>query len=368
MELLDNPRGLALVADSLERASTLYLDTEFDSNRQGTELCVIQISDGTRIHLIDALRLQSLDALRPVLSAPDKEWVLHAAYQDVALLTERLRLESVPKVFDTQVAWALMSAEFSVSLPYLRFQLLGTRSGKAHQADDWRRRPLPPRQLAYAASDIEDLPELHRALVERLASLGREHLIHAASTEALRTPREAPESLSLDSFRNAWQLDVHSQAALRWLVSWYNGLGAAERASAPEVKTLLAIANRLPRNIDDLARIKGVSRRFVSSFGRTLVGEIVHAAATADAADFVPIDPPPYATFDAIRLDGWLALARAEISAELELAPELAFPSRVLKKLRQHILETGDRVAAAAALDDWRHELLAEPWRRFASG
>jgi ribonuclease D len=367
MELLDNPRGLALVAESLERASTLYLDTEFDSGRQGTELCVIQISDGTRIHLIDALRLRSLDALGPVLSAPDKEWVLHAAFQDVELLSERLRLENVPRVFDTQIAWALTSAEFSVSLPYLRFQLLGTRSGKSHQADDWRRRPLPAAQLAYAASDIEDLPALHRALVERLGSLGREHLVHAASTEPFRTPRDAPESLSLDSFRNAWQLDVHSQAALRALVTWYNDLGSADRANAPEVKTLLAIANRLPRTVDDLARIKGASRRFVSSFGRTLVSEIVRAAGTADAADFVPIDPPPYATFDAIRLDGWLAMARAELSAELRLAPELAFPSRVLKKLRQRILDTGDRAEAASALEDWRAELLAEPWRRFAS-
>jgi ribonuclease D len=302
-----------------------------------------------------------------VLAAPDTEWVLHAASQDVELLTDRLQLESLPKLFDTQVAWALSSAEFSVSLSYLRYQLLGVRTGKSHQADDWRRRPLPPAQLAYAASDIEDLPALHRALVSRLATLGREHLIHAASADALRSPRDTAESLSLDSFRNAWQLDVHSQAALRFLVSWYNGLGPGERAVAPEVKTLLSIASRLPHSVDDLSRIKGVSRRFVASFGRPVVSELVRAAAEADGSSFVPIDPPPYATFDAIRLDGWLSLARAEISAELQLAPELAFPARVLKKLRRHILETGDRAAAAEQFEDWRRELLAEPWRRFAA-
>lgn len=366
LDLVDNQRGLGLIADSLRAAPTLFLDTEFDSSRAGSTLCLLQLSDGGRIHLIDALRLRSLDALGPLFSDPEREWVLHAGTQDIGLLAERFGLKAPPRVFDTQVAWALSSAEHSVSLAYLRFRVLGVRSGKSHQTDDWTQRPLPKAQLAYAAADIEDLPSLHRALTARLARLGRQGLIHAASAESTWPSRDSGEALSIESFRNAWQLDVHSQAALRFLVDWLAALSPAERAAAPEPKTLLSLASRLPRTGAELGRIKGVSRRFATVFGDRLSSEMARAAASADTESFVPIDPPPYATFEEIRLDGWLSLARAELSAELEVAPELAFPSRVMKRLRQHILETGDRVGAAELLTGWRGELAAEPWRRFA--
>jgi ribonuclease D len=263
-------------------------------------------------------------------------------------------------VFDTQVAWALTSAEYSVSLAYLKFKLLGMRTGKPHQADDWKRRPLPKSQLAYAAADIEDLPEMHRLLRERLAEKNRGELVYEASAEATRPVRSEIEGISLDSFRNAWQLDREGQAALRHIVTWYNALDVRERENAPEMKTLLAIAARLPRTRDDLGRIKGVSRWFANERGHRFVEDLVTATASADDASFVPIDPPPYATFEEIRVDGWLARLRAEICIELEVAPELAFPGRVLKKMRQLVLETGDLRLAVGALDGWRKQLLGD--------
>ena len=246
MHWVDSQAELSRVAADLAGARALYLDTEFDSGRGETLLCLLQISGGASIHLIDTLRLSSLEALRPVLCDPELEWVVHAGSQDVALVMARVGLSEMPRVFDTQVAWALVSPEHSVSLAYLRFVLLGVRSGKAHQADDWRRRPLPQTQLAYAAQDIEDLPALRNELGRRLAESGRERFVHAASLEAVTPSAADAESLTLEGFRNAWQLDVHSQAALRWLIAWYNGLSAVERAGAPDPKTLLAIAGRLP--------------------------------------------------------------------------------------------------------------------------
>jgi ribonuclease D len=200
------------------------------------------------------------------------------------------------------------------------------RSGKSHQADDWKRRPLPASQLAYAAADVEELPALHRALRERLAARGRDELVFDASREATWPVRDEPEPLSVEDFRNAWQLDVHSQAALCFLVSWHNASSARERAQAPDPKTLLAIASRLPENATELGRIKGVNRRFAAERGEQLVLGMWRATAGADASEFVPIDPPPYATRDDVRLDGWLSLARAEISADLEAHPSWRSP------------------------------------------
>lgn len=359
MHFVDQRSGLEDAARSLEGAPRLYIDTEFESSRQGKLLCLLQISRGEELFLIDALRLRDLGPLAGVLSSTSTEWVVHAGQQDVELLVECLRLRDMPRLFDTQIAWALVGPEFSVSLAYLQFRLLGLRTSKSHQSDDWKRRPLPPAQLAYAAQDIEHLPELRRMLGERLEKLGREHAVFEASLESVQSTPESRPKLTLSSFRNAWQLDRHGQAALRYLIEWYDALDECDRSAAPEPKVLLAIASRLPESAEELSRMKGVPRRFANAQGDRLTGGMMRATAEAEAADFVPIDPPPYASFEEIRLDAWLSSMRAELCEALSVAPELAFPGRVLRRVRSSIQESGRVEAGAEALEGWRSGLLA---------
>ena len=362
MRMCDTPPALEAAASELAGAERVFVDTEFESRREGSTLCLLQISRGQQVFLVDALALADLAPLRSVLEA--SEWVLHAGREDVPLIASRVGIAAPPAIFDTQIAWALLGPEHSVSLPYLVYRVLGIRTGKAHQTDDWLRRPLPASQLAYAAGDIEHLPAIFAELEGRADELGRAAIARQASAEAVWPAAEPPGSLSLDSFRNAWQLDPESQAALRFIIDWYNGLSPAERARAPEQKTLLAIASRLPESGVDLARIKGVPKRFAAEQGNRFAGMLMRATAQANAKDFVPIDPPPYATFEDILLDGWLADVRARLCAEVGVAPELVLPNRVLRKIRGAIQESGNRAAGASALDGWRSALLAEPLSR----
>ena len=85
----------------------------------------------------------------------------------------------------------------------------------------------------------------------------------------------------------------------------------------------------------------------------------MRATAVADAADFREIEPPPYATFQEIRLDAWLARMRAELSTSLSLAPELAFPARLIKRLRRALV-ADDIDGAASELTGFRAELSRE--------
>jgi len=364
VKLIATPGDLAQLGQTLRSAEILFLDTEFESNRSGIELCLLQISDGREIFLVDAIALRDLTPLAPAFQS-GALWVLHAGQQDVMLLGERLKLSTRPRVFDTQIAWALSTVEHSVSLAYAQFRALGLRGTKAHQADDWVRRPLPPSQLAYAASDVEHLPELYRFLSQRLVALGRLDVVEAASGESVWAEAAPATLLALESFRNAWQLDHHGQAALRYLIQWFNALPEREREQAPENKTLLSLAGRLPRSVDDLQRIKGVPRSWSRELSQTLVTGLTRAAEAADATGFVPIDPPAYATKGEIRIDGWLAAARADVCVSLEVAPELALPSRIMKGLRSHLASHGTG-ELAEALDGWRKTLLAAPLAQFA--
>ena len=364
MKVIASAAELPSVTEALRAANTLFLDTEFESNRSGIELCLLQISTGTEIFLIDAIALRDLRPLRDAFQH-SALWVLHAGQQDVMLIGDRLGLQTRPRVFDTQIAWSLCTVEHSVSLAYAQFRALGLRAGKAHQADDWVRRPLPASQLAYAAADVEHLPELYAFLVERVSALGRAELALLASAETVWTEPKVTTMLSLESFRNAWQLDHRGQAALRYLIDWFNGLPEREREQAPENKTLLSLAGRLPTSLADLQRIKGVPRGWSRELGLELVRGLTRAAAAADGTGFVPIDPPPYATKRELRVDGWLAAARAELCVKLDVAPELALPSRIVKGMRSQALSEGP-ASLGQALEGWRGTLLREPLAEFA--
>ncbi len=368
-QLVETPSALEAAAQALRGADTLFVDTEFESTRESTRICLLQVraSEG-QTYLIDTLKLGALDPLREPFSAPDVEWVLHAGMQDVHLLVDRLRIPPPPSLFDTQIAWALLSPEGSVSLAYLCFRLLGLRSSKAHQADDWTRRPLGPSLLEYAASDVAYLGELRDQLGEKARALGREQIVRDASRETLSPLREPPPPLTLESFRNAWQLEPPNQAALRFIIDWHNGLSREDKERAPETKVLLSIASRLPESVDALARIKGVPRGFSERRGKAFVGELQRAAQAARAEDFVPIDPAPYATFEEIRLDGWLSAARAEVCATVKAAPELVMPGRILKNMHQAVALAGRGEAALDVLSGWRRALVEEAFLGFCKG
>ena len=182
------------------------------------------MTDGEQLYLIDTVELGDISSLADVLAHRDVTWVMHAGRQDVDLLMKALRLRRRPAIYDTQVAWSLVSAEHQVSLAYLVAVLLGIHREKGHQTDNWQRRPLSDAQLDYAADDAEDLLALYTALNERLDALNRRALVIEVSKEIFSPPPAKSEKISLSRFRNLWQLNGPQQAALSALLGWYNGL------------------------------------------------------------------------------------------------------------------------------------------------
>lgn len=369
-QLIDTAGGLDEAVRSLSaelqeaEEPRLYLDTEFESNRSGTTMCLLQVSAGGTNFLIDTLRLRELSSLRPLLSDPDVEWILHAGLQDVGLICSALKIPRAPALLDTQIAWGLMTAEASVSLAYLQYKILGVRSKKAHQADDWVRRPLQASQLRYAASDVDYLPRMTEVLLDRAAALGRTEVLYEASMDSLNPEYEPPAPLALTSFRNAWQLTAQSQAALLFLIDWYNGLPLRARAQAPEHKALLSIASRLPEDVGALSRIKGVPRGTVAEFGQRIVQGTTAAAASAKTEGFVPVEPPAYGSFEEIRLEAWLSTYKCELCVKLEFAPELVLPGRLMKRMKAGI-EADGLDGLFESLVGWRRDFLLEETRAF---
>lgn len=359
-ELVDTPARLSKAIHALQGADRLYLDTEFESTKQGSTLCLLQVSRGQCVYLIDALGLTDLTALVPVFGAP--EWVVHAGRQDVELVLSRLELEKRPTVFDTQVAWALLGAESAVSLAYLAYRVLGVRSSKALQTDDWVRRPLKGPQLEYAAADVEHLPALHAYLEKEAVARRREALVRHATSDQLWPEAEPPDRLTLASFRHAWQLGPESQSALRALVGWYGAQDPSTRVNGPEPRVLMAIAARLPTTASELERIRGIPKRWCAKHAERIIALTTEAVETAGQREFVVLTPPPYATFFDYRLGAWLEVMRADVCEKLQASPDLLLPKRLLHRIGQALVT---RTPLASVVTGWRAALVEDTLQQF---
>jgi len=369
--LIEDERGLADAVAHLEAElepgrsleQPLFLDTEFESGRQGVRLCLLQVSAGGAVFLFDALRLRTLSPLASVLARENLIWILHAGLQDIRLLEQEIPEAAPRRLLDTQVAWALLGPEYSVSLAYLEYRVCGVRADKGHQADDWVRRPIPRSQLDYAAQDVAYLPAIFGQVKARLEGLNRFDLAIAASLATLTPEPEPPRALGMGSFRNAWQLSADGLVALALLIAFYNDLPPSEQSTIGEPKVLMSLAARLPKSKDELSRIKGVNRTLTERYGDRILG-LLQSAAQGGAAASPALEPPAYGSFEEHRLDAWIATLRAEVCAELAVAPELALPSRLTRRMLDGYT-SGGIPALFGGLSGWRKSLLQEQVARF---
>ncbi|HET6278366.1 MAG TPA: ribonuclease D, partial [Candidatus Polarisedimenticolia bacterium] len=168
---VDTAEGLAAAAKSLSKARTIGLDTEADSfYHYFHKCCLLQISDGERVFLVDVLAIRQPDALKEIFASERSTKILHAAEQDILYLRRDFGLEIHP-VFDTMIAAQLLGKP-SVGLAGLLSAYFGAKLDKGCQRDDWSKRPLTDRQKAYAAADVRQLIPLRDALLVELEATG----------------------------------------------------------------------------------------------------------------------------------------------------------------------------------------------------
>jgi ribonuclease D len=143
---------------------------------------------GAGTFLFDPPAIGSLDELGSGFAS--EEWILHAASQDLACLRE---VGINPqRIFDTELSARLLGLE-RVGLGAVVESLLGIHLAKEHSAVNWSTRPLPEPWLAYAAADVEHLPDLRDALWEQL-TISSKTAFALAEFEAVRTKPEKQTS------------------------------------------------------------------------------------------------------------------------------------------------------------------------------
>ncbi len=269
-----------LVSD-LDGCSAIAIDTEADSlHHYSAKVCLIQLAtDRGLACLVDSLALPDLSPLGPVLADPGVVKILHGADYDVTLLKRDFgfRFENL---FDSMIAARFLGLA-EIGLQALARNELGVSLSKASQKDDWSRRPLTPKQEAYALADVEFLVDIRSRLTRRLEALGRlpwvlEECRFVAELPPARRERDPDAYLKV---KGASRLSRRSLAVLRELHAWREAVAAAADKPAFRIlrnETLLALASDPPVEKRDLARAPGGARRLGSQ-----AAEILEAAGRA---------------------------------------------------------------------------------------
>lgn len=252
------------LVDELCRTDAYALDTEFHRERTYLpHLALVQLATAERIALVDALEID-VQTLGKAFQS-EAVCVMHAGSQDLEIL--ELECGAVPnRMFDTQIG-ALFCGYRTSSLGKLVEGFLGIQLDKSSQLSDWTRRPLPPDDLRYAASDVAHLLELRDALLDRLRERGRVEWAEEEIERLRCKDRSPPEPETLWwKLRGKTKLNGRARGVAQELAAWREGVAKQKNRPPRTVLSdmaLLALAQRPARNAEQLSGIRNFDlRRF----------------------------------------------------------------------------------------------------------
>ena len=332
--------SLTGLARRLGSLSEIALDSEANSGFVYQErLCLLQVSDGNEVWLIDLLALPNdnlaLEPLRALLEDPDVRICLHGGEFDVGCLKRDYGI-AVRGVWDSQRAASFLGWE-KTGYGSVVGRVCGIDLPKEHAHRNWGIRPIESAALSYAVNDVYYLLEVGRQL--------RSEVIGADLVEEVELACRAVEAATWNggyspdgvwSLKGAGQLSIESRPLLFALYAWRDGL--ARRLDLPPGRALnsqllIALCRNPPRRESELRRL-GVPRRVLSRHAAELL-EVI-----AEARRAPPVLPPrpTRKSFDrqaqerGERLKSW----RREEAERRGVPLQVVLPVSAMKHLQSH--------------------------------
>lgn len=333
----------AQLADALQLLAPgryLALDTEF--LRESTyyaKLCLVQLANAHGCVIVDVLALSTLKPLLDFLLDRSRLKVLHAARQDLEVLTQAqdpaVIAASVPgPIFDTQLAAGLLGLPAQIGYGDLLKRRLNVELPKGQARTDWSRRPLSAEQFQYAADDVRYLGPVHDALRDELEQRGRLSWLEeeTRALEDLTLYRTLPQH-AWQRLRGLMQLRPTQRAAIKRLAEWRETRAIHSdkpRGWILSDDALRQLGERLPDNLDALSAIRDLPPAVARKHGETLLTVIAESA--RDAANEPPVDdfrPSPQQQAQVSKL-----MQHVRATAErVQVSPELLATRRDVEQL-----------------------------------
>jgi ribonuclease D len=331
------------------------LDTEFVREKTFySRLCLIQISTGNEIFCADPLLLRSPEEDGPQQfweMLMNKPWVLHSGRQDIEVLYQSAN-RMPTKIFDTQVAAALLGYQPQIGYANLVAELFDVELAKSHTRADWSRRPLPDSFIEYAAEDVLYLLPAQELLSERLDKLQRLEWAVEDSADLLQESLYINDPLqAINRLKGAGKLRGAARTAAVDLASWREN--EALRSNRPRQwimrdPVLVDLASSAAGNTDDLQKVAGLGARTIERAGQQLLQILANAA--MNESDYLP---PPRPDEGQKALLNKMQRRVSACAGDLGIATEILAPK---KELSAAMLGARD----SRIFRGWRRDLIGD--------
>ncbi|MDF1747889.1 MAG: ribonuclease D [Alphaproteobacteria bacterium] len=286
-KLITTSDALAAHCRTLAGAPWVTVDTEFMRDKTyWPKLCLIQISSP------EPGSERAIDPLAPDLDmAPLFEImrdsnilkIFHAARQDLEIFYNLMNEVPAP-LFDSQVAAMVCGYGDQIGYEALVKQICSGELDKSSRFTDWANRPLTDRQLIYALTDVTHLRDIYLSLSKRLKETNRAHWVEEemsilSSAETYRNePEDAWKRVKVRGGKPRFLQIVREVAAWREREAQERDL---PRNRIIKDDSLLDVAGSTPKTLEDLSRIRGLSRGFAEGkLGKGLLDAVEVALQT----------------------------------------------------------------------------------------
>ncbi len=354
--------------DLLRRLSSqavVGLDTEFISEgRYEPELCLVQLSTPEDIFIVDPIVLPDLRPMWKLLAAPGREIVTVAARQEIKFCAKGA--EASPAcVLDLQVAAGLLGFGYPLSHTNLCLRIVNARVNGGETFTDWRKRPLRPVQLEYAADDVRYLLPMRERLLARAEKLNRTNWVRGECDHLVRAVMRDDERWRISG---SARLSRRQLAVLREVWRWRDRQARGLNVPVARVlgdSMLIEVARRAPATVDDLFSIRGLDSRLLRKGEQGVIDAVAVARAIPEAelpGNERREDPPQVAVLTKL-----LSVAVSNLAAETDVDTALLATTSDLQEIVRWFLDP-DSLPRPDVMEGWRGDILQESLIGFLEG
>ena len=362
--LVSDDEGLTILCNQFQQASWVAIDTEFEREKTYyPELCLVQLSDGENVAIIDPLKINDLSPLKQLLYSVSIRKIFHAARQDLEIFY--FLWGSLPEnIFDTQVAAPLLGYDEQAGYAKLVQNIIGVSLEKAHTRTNWKKRPLSQDQLQYAADDVIYLAKIYPMMLESLKNCGRTHWLDdefaAFADPALY---EIDPGQYLKRVKNARKLNAKKRELLKKLIAWREELAKKENRPRNWIlrdEALVDIAGLAPQEYATLSSLKALKPADIEIYSKSILEICQSTNCKPLTSSSKEATPRPLSTDEKVLCDT-LSVVVKVIASENNLNPAILAPQKELEKFVRN-------EKPCSLTNGWRKELLEYPLRQFLLG
>ena len=363
-KLITNNEDLKTICQQASSSTVIAVDTEFKRETTYYPIaCLIQIATENLTACIDPFEIDDFEPLKVILYSPDIIKIFHAGRQDLEIFYFLFNKIPTP-VFDTQIAATLLGFPDQVGYGNLTKKMLNIDLDKSLTRADWEKRPIPKKQIDYAANDVIYLLKIYHLQIQQLKETERlswlEKDFDFLSNEALYKP--SPKD-AWKKIKNYNRMNKTQRCVVYKISEWREE--AALKRNRPrnfiiKNQSIIDIANQKPTCISELEEIRDIHPSLIKRDGQKLL-ELIQSASSMQESDCPQAKKPTI-----LNNDQTLLLSSLQTVIQLNAKKHKIDSSYLCtkKELEKVILKEED----AALLHGWRYELAGKDVIRFING